>query len=144
MESDSTTKTSHPQSAAPKTRGRPTKYDPSCIPLVKKLCEKFGATDNDIAEFLGVDRDTIYEWKKKFPEFADALKDSKAQFDNEIEASMAMAAKGHMGPDDKYYPPNPTMAIFWLKNRRPEKWRDKQDLEHSGQIQVVPALVIKS
>ena len=36
----------------------------------------------------------------------------------------------------KYYPPDATSAIFWLKNRQPKKWRDKQETEHSGRIEV--------
>lgn len=28
--------------------------------------------------------------------------------------------------------PDVTAQIFWLKNRRPDKWRDKQEIEHSG------------
>lgn len=30
--------------------------------------------------------------------------------------------------------PDTTAQIFWLKNRRPDRWRDKQDIEHMGQI----------
>jgi len=34
----------------------------------------------------------------------------------------------------KYYPPDPVSIIFWLKNRKPEQWRDKQEAEHKGNV----------
>lgn len=40
-------------------------------------------------------------------------------------------------PIRKYYAPDTTAGIFWLKNRRPDKWREKQELEHSGNVNIV-------
>jgi hypothetical protein len=116
-----------------KSRGRPSKFTPAMERQAKLLCE-LGATDQNLAEFFEVNVDSIYEWKKKYPEFSDAIKQGKDIHDDQIEESMAKAAKGHEGPDGKYYPPNPALAIFWMKNRRPEKWRDKQEIEHSGEV----------
>ena len=39
-------------------------------------------------------------------------------------------------PIIKHYPPDTTAAIFWLKNRKTDQWRDKQDVEHSGSVGV--------
>jgi len=39
-------------------------------------------------------------------------------------------------------PPDTTACIFWLKNRRSSKWKDKQELEHSGELKLAPALEI--
>ena len=36
----------------------------------------------------------------------------------------------------KYYPPDTTAGIFWLKNRKPAEWRDKQEVEHSGNVTI--------
>lgn len=30
--------------------------------------------------------------------------------------------------------PDTTAQIFWLKNRKPDKWRDKQDVQISGEL----------
>jgi hypothetical protein len=40
-------------------------------------------------------------------------------------------------PIRKFYPPDTTAAIFWLKNRAPAQWRDKQEIEHSGGVTVM-------
>jgi len=124
--------------------GRPTKYkgEETCE-KARGLCLK-GATDEMLAIALDIDIATLYRWKNDFSEFCEVLKDSKSIHDVEVEASLAMAAKGFTGPDDKYYPPNPTSAIFWLKNRQPARWRDKQEHEHTGKdgTPLVPVLNI--
>ncbi|MDR8011858.1 terminase, partial [Escherichia coli] len=40
-------------------------------------------------------------------------------------------------PLEKYYPPDTTAAIFWLKNRQKDKWRDKQEVEHTGEVNLI-------
>jgi hypothetical protein len=35
-------------------------------------------------------------------------------------------------PFEQHYPPDTVACIFWLKNRRPDLWRDKVGLEHTG------------
>jgi hypothetical protein len=122
--------------------GRPTKFKKEYIEQTKKLC-KLGATDQDLADFFDVDVSTISNWKNDFPNFLEALKESKALSDNEIEESLHKRAKGYMRKIERVsrngvvecmeeVPPDPTSMIFWLKNRCREKWRDKQEHEHSG------------
>ena len=55
------------------------------------------------------------EWKKKFPEISDALKTGKEVVDYQVENALL----------DKALDGDTTAQIFWLKNRRPDKWRDK-------------------
>ncbi len=45
-------------------------------------------------------------------------------------------------PYTERYPPDTAACIFWLKNRQPDKWKDKQDLEHSGEVLWTPTLKI--
>lgn len=115
--------------------GQPTKYEKEFDEQAKKLCE-FGFTDAQLAKFFNVTEQTVNNWKIANPSFFESLKRGKAEHDEAVEASLAMAAKGFTGPDGRYYPPNPTSAIFWLKNRRPVQWRDKQEHEHSGDVNV--------
>jgi len=131
--------------------GRPSKYDIVDLEQAKILAEK-GFTDRDFADLYQVNIDTIYEWKKKHEEFSDTLKEGKAIADNKVERSLFERATGYSCPDTKFathegvitdtkeyikhYPPDTTAAIFWLKNRRPEQWRDKQEIEHSGELNV--------
>lgn len=43
-------------------------------------------------------------------------------------------------PYTEHYPPDSVACMFWLKNRQREKWKDKQEVEHSGSVQVTPVL----
>ena len=88
---------------------------------------------------------TLERWKKYYPEFRGALKVSKDVFDDKIERSLAQRAIGYSHPAVKafvtrdgkivehhyieHYPPDPTSMIWWLKNRRPDRWRDAQHID---------------
>lgn len=124
--------------------GRPTKYKPEYTQQAVKL-SKIGATDAQIADFFEVNIDTITEWKKVHPEFSVALKEAKAQFDDVlVEQSLARRAQGFMRVKEVFnpegikeliqeeVPPDTTACIFWLKNRQPQQWREKQEHEHTG------------
>lgn len=139
---------SNPQGAA--NTGRPSKYSPEFAVQAEKLC-RLGATDMEIADFFEVEVRTIYRWKAQFEEFCQALKVAKAEADERVERSLYARATGYehdevdirviagdivQTPIRKYYPPDTTAAIFWLKNRKPAQWRDKQELEHSGDLTV--------
>jgi len=108
------------------------KYDPETFPMKARAWAKEGVTEKQIAHNLGVSVATLETYKIKYPEFLEALKEGKKPLIMEIENALYKSAKGHIGPDDKYYPPNPTSCIFALKNIAKDKWRDKQEFEHSG------------
>ena len=111
-----------------------------------------GATDADLADFFDVTEKTINNWKKKHPEFLQSLKEAKGEFDTQVENSLAIKAKGGYETtetriktdcDDKVIStvtvqktlaPDPVSAIFWLKNRQPERWRDKPEEKGGNEI----------
>ena len=101
--------------------GRPTKYDESLLEDVRERALK-GETDEEIAAGLAVSRSTLALWKARHPEFSDALNAWKGEADDAIEHSLYRKALGG----------DTTAAIFWLKNRRRDQWRDKFDHEHSA------------
>lgn len=126
--------------------GRPSKYKPEFPAQARKLCA-LGATNPELADFFGVHLDTIDEWKNRHPEFSDALKDAKEQLDAKVERRLFERAMGYSHPAIKmfqaggmilreeyteHYPPDTTAAIFWLKNRRPEQWREVKAIEMTG------------
>ena len=127
--------------------GRPTKYDPNYNNQAYKLC-LLGATDKDLADFFEATEPTVNNWKKEYPDFLQALKDGKEVADAVIATKLFHRAKGYEHVETitasfqgkitdqrdiiKHYPPDTTACIFWLKNRKPEWWRDKQDVELSG------------
>ncbi len=130
--------------------GRPPKYQPDFARQAAKLCA-LGATDEDLAEFFAVNVRTIGRWKVEHEAFCGALKLGKGAVDDKVERSLYQRAVGysydtvkvftHQGQviraeHREHYPPDTTAAIFWLKNRRPEEWRDKQDVNHGGNLTV--------
>jgi hypothetical protein len=123
--------------------GRPSSYMPEYDEQAEKLC-KLGATDAELADFFDVSEVTLNAWKKEFPTFLKSLKAGKLQADANIGEKLYQRAQGYSHPDVhisnyqgaisitpivKHYPPDTTAAIFWLKNRRPEQWRDKTERE---------------
>lgn len=88
-----------------------------------------GLTDDVIADNIGISRSTLYEWKRKYTDISDALKENKEVADRKVENALFNSAVGFVGPDGKYYPPNITAMIFWLKNRKPNNWRDMKHVD---------------
>ena len=104
-----------------------------------------GLTDEQIAYNMGIRRQTLYEWQNRFPVITDALKKGKAPVDIQVENALLKRALGydyeettteieelaggkqkkHIRKVTKHCPPDTTAQIFWLKNRRPDRWRDK-------------------
>lgn len=128
--------------------GRPTKFKEEYLGTARMLA-KLGATNLEMAEALNVSLSTFNLWKVQHPEFSDAIKVGKDIADDRVAESLYQRAMGYSHPDTdirvvdgaiietplmKHYPPDTTAAIFWLKNRRPEEWRDKQEIEHSGNV----------
>lgn len=126
--------------------GRPSKYEPGFVRMAKKAAD-LGATDRDVAELLGVSETTVNAWKLQHEEFSEALKVGKETADARVEQSLYRRALGYshdevhitayegvvtQTPIVKHYAPDTTAAIFWLKNRQPEFWRDVKAQEISG------------
>lgn len=126
--------------------GRPSKYKPTFAKQAEKLCA-LGATDEDLADFFEVSIRTIANWKAQNADFLQALKGGKAQADDRVERSLYQRAVGYSFDSEKVFsnrgevvraktrehcPPDVTAQIFWLKNRRPGDWRDKQEIDHKS------------
>jgi len=110
--------------------GRPTKYDQVNLEKVEVIAS-MGLTDEEIAIVLGISRRTLNYWKTSNPDFLHSLKRGKLKADYNVTQSLYTRALA--GSD--------AAAIFWLKNRRPDLWRDKQDVNHSGEIKTGPAVI---
>lgn len=139
----------------PNKGGQPTKYRAVFCRQAEKLC-LLGATDPELADFFGVCRATINNWKKAHPRFLDALKGAKNDADTRVERSLFERAIGYEHPEDKifmfkaqpvvvpttkHYPPDTTAGMFWLQNRQPARWRNVKymDVTSKGEkIQGVP------
>lgn len=102
-----------------------------------------GLTDEQIAGNMGVSRSTLNSWKDRYPDILDALKKGKEIVDRQVENALLKRALGYEYEEikEKYefgelsertitkkqVAPDTTAQIFWLKNRKPKDWRDKQE-----------------
>jgi hypothetical protein len=126
--------------------GRPSSYKPEFAEQATKLC-LLGATDEDLADFFKVSIRTIANWKTDREEFLQALKAGKDQADDRVERSLYQRAVGYTFDAvhfssfrgkvtatefRQHVAPDVVAQIFWLKNRRPDAWRDKQIQEVTG------------
>jgi hypothetical protein len=122
---------------------RPSKYKPEFCEQAQKLC-MLGATNLDIAKFFGVAESTIDKWLAEKPEFSGAIKEGRVMADANVASRLYARAMGYTHKEEKlfhyqgeviraetiaHYPPETAAAIFWLKNRRPDLWRDKPTAE---------------
>lgn len=139
-----------------KKRGQHGKYEDWITEDGLKRIESWardGLSEKDIAEKkIGVSQRTFENWKNRFPSIVSALKKGKRPVDMEVENMLLKNALGFEYeevetyidelPDGtqrrrikkikKYVKPDTTAQIFWLKNRKPELWRDRQSIEHTG------------
>lgn len=113
-----------------------------------------GLTDMQIAEKIGISKQTFYDWKKKYTDFSDTLKKGKEVVDREVENALLKRALGYRYKEttrelitdkqtgiselvvtkvvEKEVVPDTTAQIFWLKNRKPEEWRDKRVIDDNS------------
>lgn len=124
--------------------------------ILIKSWARDGLTQQQIANNLGINVDTLIEYKKKYSDFAEALKKGKEVVDIEVENALLKSAKGFWYEEEvvstkkeviydngkrvketsepvvitlnKYKPSDTTAAIFWLKNRKPKEWRDRIEM----------------
>lgn len=126
---------------------RPSKYREEFAEQAAKLCA-LGATDAELADFFEVAISTVALWKVVHPEFSDALRAAKSIADERVEQSLYRRAVGYehdeidirvvggevvQTPIRRRYPPDATSMIFWLKNRKPEQWRDRPNEADSNE-----------
>lgn len=99
-----------------------------------------GLSDEQIAHNCGCASSTFYEWKLRFPEIAEALKKNKEIADIEVENALHRRAVGYEVTEEsveiagnrrkvkqsvRHIAPDVAACIVWLKNRKPDKWRDR-------------------
>lgn len=115
-----------------------------------------GLTDEQIAHNIGITTTTLYDWKKKYPQFTEAIKSGKEVVDRIVENALLKSAMGYKfdevvkeriyNPETgeseivevkrttKDVAPNSTSLIFWLKNRQPVKWRDTKNIDAAVEV----------
>lgn len=139
------------------------KYDPKYCDLALQLLPE-GLTDEEFSECIGVSRATLFNWAKRYPEFKEAMRQGKRPANKLVEAAVLRNAIGYDYEEKEYglcevmvkdrktgelkpskrmrlirkivkhHPGNPTDRKFYLINRDPERWKDKQDHDHSVSV----------
>ena len=100
-----------------------------------------GKTEEQIARIVGVSPSTLTYWKQRDLEFFVSLKENKELADEVVEGSLFRRATGYDYTEEastregivelkRHAPPDPTSMIFWLKNRKPNEWKDRREEEH--------------
>lgn len=113
--------------------------------LIESWCRD-GYLDKDIAVMLGLGQSTFKRYKKEHKDLRDLLTKTKEVVDAKVENKLFTRAMGYTYDEITYeygtevkrvtktVHPDTTAQIFWLKNRRPDKWRDKRNYEHQGEV----------
>ncbi len=125
------------------------KYETHVKPKLDLIAQwaRDGAIERDIAKKLGVSESTFSGYKKEHPELMETLTVNKEVTDARVESALYKRAIGYeytetskeVGPDGvkikttiKQVAPDVTAQIYWLNNRRPDRWRNKQDISIEG------------
>lgn len=131
--------------------GETTHYRPEYA-LIALRFMMLGATVEDLADLIGVSRSRIYVWEKAYPDLASALKGGREMADSNVAARLYQRAMGYTHEAEeikvvdggiervnvlKHYPPDAQSAMFWLKNRQPDKWKDKVEVVEQPTIALV-------
>ena len=128
--------------------GRPTAFKKEFVSIAEKACLA-GATDEELADILDISTRTLYRWKIEHTEFCQAINIGKEAADARVERSLYKRAVGFesdavkifmpsgaeepvYAPYKEFHAPDVGAATFWLKNRQPEKYREKSIQEVTG------------
>lgn len=133
--------------------GRRTLYDPDIHPDHAKALAMRGFTNKEIAAELKIHESTIQDWIKKYPEFSESIKVGKEPANAKVENAIFKSCVGYFVDEKRavvvgtgeyatvetvtetrFIPPSFQSQRYWSKNRMGDRWRDVQEVEHSGTI----------
>lgn len=118
-------------------------YKERIVPMLPRISEhlKSGGSVSELAGILDITPAELRKCLRQSREFSAAVESSLREYrdsiDNAVEDALFRRAVGFEQPDGKFSPPDVRAAMFWLKNRRPEAWSEK---DRDGAGRTVPAL----
>ena len=139
----------------PTTNRKPlpqSKYNPLYHPQVVYWMANAGLTDEQIAKEFKIVRKTLHNWRCTYPDFDAAMAQGKIGPNDRVEKSLYQRAVGYSCPEDKimqyegkpivvhtirHYPPDVVAGIFWLKNRMPEKYKDRHEVDITQPVTII-------
>lgn len=136
-------------------KGRPTLLNKHIKEIAAGLAKEPGMTLAKLASILRISRVTLYLYLQKDTDFLNAIQSGMDMADELVEISLFRKATGYSHPEEKifctpdgairraqtvkHYPPSDVAAQFWLRNRKPDKWRDKIESDENTDIPIVIA-----
>lgn len=143
-----------------KRPGRPTHYDPAYHVKTAFNLVVSGYTNDEIAAIFSISRDTFYQWLDLHKEFSDAIARGKEPTIGEVGNALRERARGFEWWEDvplkvkqpdgsekimitkvkRIVPPDTNAASLYLRNRAPDKWRDQQHIETTGDLKAAEEL----
>lgn len=135
--------------------GPGTAYSPDLCDEARRAC-MLGATNEELAALLGVSRVTVHNWMEEFPDFRRAIEEGKVAADARVAEKLYQRAIGYQRPATRFFAnpdgpptqvdytyhhaPDTSAAIFWLRNRRREDWREQVEHRHSTSHELLVVL----
>lgn len=129
-------------------RGQPYDINRKIRDRIITLCKQ-GMTDQEISDEIGICRKTLHNWKASDDSLLLAMHEAKNVADEVVEMSLFRRAVGYSQKGTKFFchegciikedyienfPPDVKAAEVWLRNRQPDRWKEKQEIEHVGNI----------
>ena len=141
--------------ASKRGRGRPSSFSPFHVTAVRRMAA-LGWTEVQIAEAFDIAPRTLRHWKMDYPEFKAASTPTEAEMVAAVKSSLLHRAMGYSHPAVKimtvsvgggmsevvreeyveHYPPDVSAIQFFLKNRDPSNWKDRQEVQQTGDVVV--------
>jgi len=83
-----------------------------------------GGGESGLCRKLGVSRAELRHCRRDHPDLAELWRANRCEVAERVEAALLRRATGYEEENGKAVPPDVRAAVFWLKNRRPDRWRD--------------------
>lgn len=143
---------------APNRVGHPSKWDEWKDRLVVlQGMARDGAVNEDFAKRIGIGVSTWCEWKARYPELREAIKESSEDVDRSVENALLKRARGYEYTETKvtatkdgkvlkvekvtkHSQPSDVAAFFWLKNRNPARYRDRREFVEDREDQLAAVI----
>jgi hypothetical protein len=136
---------------------RPTKYNKKIVNQICSLIKKDSYTIAEICSLSGIHIDTFYSWQRNKPQFSEAIKKAREEYDQyiavEAQKSLIKLLQGYdydekktvylkdkegkptikeQTTTKKHVQPSVPAIIFTLTNKDPDNWKNRQNTELTG------------
>ena len=114
------------------------KFETLVLPELENIRKKLanGITPGELAGQLKISLTTLNRYRKQHPEFGELFKEADSAKDDLVEEALLKRATGYENNSGKEVPPDVRAAMFWLKNRRPENWKDSREIALSEPVKI--------